>query len=60
MARLIELPTFADGRGELNVLETAVPFPVRRVYFIHHAQGLRGGHRHRRNVQFLVTVAGSV
>ncbi len=60
MARLIELPTFADERGELNVLETAVPFPVRRVYFIHHAQGLRGGHRHRRNVQLLVAVAGSV
>ena len=60
MARLIELPTFADGRGELSVLETAVPFAVRRVYFIHHARGLRGGHRHRTNVQFLVAVAGSV
>lgn len=60
MARLIELPTFADGRGELNVLETVVPFPVRRVYFIHHAHGLRGGHRHRKNVQLLVAVAGSV
>jgi len=60
MARLIELPTFADGRGELSVLEAVVPFPVRRVYFIHHAQGLRGGHRHRMNVQLLVAVAGSV
>jgi len=60
MARLIELPTFADERGELSVLETVVPFAVQRVYYIHHAQGLRGGHRHRKNIQLLVAVAGSV
>ena len=60
MARMIELPTFGDSRGELSVLEQAVPFPIRRVYFIHRAQGLRGGHRHRSNVQVLVAIAGSV
>lgn len=60
MAKMIELPTFGDSRGELSVLEQAVPFPIRRVYFIHRAQGLRGGHRHRTNVQVLVAIAGSV
>lgn len=60
MAKLIDLPTFTDGRGELSVLEKAVPFPIRRVYFIHHAHGLRGGHRHRKNIQLLVAVAGEV
>ena len=60
MAKLIDLPTFTDGRGELSVLEKAVPFAIRRVYFIHHARGLRGGHRHRKNTQLLVAVAGEV
>jgi hypothetical protein len=60
MARMIELPTFGDSRGELSVLEQAVPFPIRRVYFIHRAQGLRGGHRHRSNIQVLVAVSGAV
>ena len=60
MARLIDLPTFTDSRGQLSVLEKAVPFPVRRVYFIHHASGLRGGHRHRKNTQLLVAVSGAV
>ena len=60
MARMIELPTFGDSRGELSVLEQAVPFPIRRVYFIYRAQGLRGGHRHRSNIQVLVAVSGAV
>ncbi len=60
MARILDLPVFGDGRGDLVVLEKAVPFPIRRAYFIHHARGLRGGHRHRKNVQLLVPVAGSV
>jgi dTDP-4-dehydrorhamnose 3,5-epimerase-like enzyme len=60
MARIIEVPTFVDNRGELSVLEEVVPFAIRRVYFIHHAKGLRGGHRHRSNIQFLVAVSGAV
>jgi dTDP-4-dehydrorhamnose 3,5-epimerase-like enzyme len=60
MAKAIDIPTFADSRGKLSVLEKAVNFPVRRVYFIHHAEGLRGGHRHKKNTQFLVAVAGKV
>jgi hypothetical protein len=60
MAKAIDIPTFTDSRGELSVLEKIVRFPIRRVYFIHHAEGLRGGHRHKKNIQFLVAVAGKV
>jgi len=60
MAKIVEIPTFGDARGELSVLEKIVKFPIRRVYFIHHAEGLRGGHRHKKNIQFLVAVCGKV
>ena len=60
MAKIVEIPTFGDARGELSVLEKIVKFPIRRVYFIHHAVGLRGGHRHKKNTQFLVAVSGKV
>jgi len=60
MAKIIELPTFEDPRGALTVLDKAVPFVMRRVYFIYHAKGLRGGHRHKSNRQVLIAVAGSV
>lgn len=59
MATIVDLPTFSDSRGSLTVLEQAVPFAVRRVYFIYGADGLRGGHRHKKNHQILVAVAGS-
>ena len=59
MATIIDLPTFSDSRGSLTVLEGAVPFTVRRVYYIYGASGLRGGHRHKKNRQVLVAVAGS-
>jgi hypothetical protein len=59
MAKLVDLPTFSDARGSLTVLEQAVPFSIKRVYFISGAVGLRGGHRHKKNRQILVAVAGS-
>ena len=60
MAKAIDIPTFVDPRGELSVLEKIVKFPIRRVYFIHRAEGSRGGHRHKKNTQFLVAVCGKV
>ena len=60
MAKVVDIPTFADSRGQLSVLEKIVKFSIRRVYFIHHAEGLRGGHRHKKNTQFLVAVSGKV
>lgn len=59
MAALVPLPTFPDPRGTLTVLEKAVPFEIKRVYYIYGANTLRGGHRHKRNRQLLVCVAGS-
>jgi hypothetical protein len=60
MPRVIDVPTFTDARGSLSVLDGALPFPVRRVYYIHgNASGARrAGHRHRRNRQVLVCLAG--
>jgi dTDP-4-dehydrorhamnose 3,5-epimerase-like enzyme len=57
----LDLPTFSDPRGSLTVLERALPFAPRRVYFVHGvpAGATRGGHRHLRNRQVLVCVAGS-
>ena len=60
MAELLHLPTFADARGSLTVIERELPFTVRRVYFMYACgPAERGGHRHRRTIQGLVCVAGS-
>lgn len=58
---ILNLPTFADRRGELTVLEGALPFPVVRTYWITGADGqTRGGHRHSYTRQALVAVSGTV
>jgi dTDP-4-dehydrorhamnose 3,5-epimerase-like enzyme len=59
--KVIDLPAFKDDRGSLVVLEKAMPFPVRRVFWISGADGrTRGGHRHHVTRQALVAMAGSV
>ncbi|MTD94655.1 hypothetical protein GIW81_09965 [Hyphomicrobium sp. xq] len=58
---ILSLPTFADARGALTVLEGALPFAIARIYWIHAADGqTRGGHRHKETRQALVAVHGSV
>ena len=58
---VLSLPTFSDPRGALTVLEGALPFEARRIYWIYKAEGqVRGGHRHRKTRQALVAIAGSV
>lgn len=58
---MLDLPTFADHRGTLTVLEKALPFEVVRSYWIHGADGqTRGGHRHTYTRQALVAVHGMV
>ncbi|GLX12537.1 hypothetical protein Pstr01_07760 [Pseudomonas straminea] len=59
MASLISLPTYSDARGSLSVVEDALPFEVRRVYFVYDVVGARGGHRHKRTRQALVCVSGT-
>jgi mannose-6-phosphate isomerase-like protein (cupin superfamily) len=57
----IRLPTFLDARGGLTVLDGALPFEMKRTYWIYAADGqVRGGHRHVKTRQALVAVAGIV
>ena len=59
--RVLDLPVFADRRGQLVVLDKALPFAIQRVYWVTGADGLtRGGHRHRVTRQALVALTGAV
>ncbi|NBX33861.1 WxcM-like domain-containing protein [bacterium] len=64
LIQLIDIPQRGDARGQLSVAELggALPFPVRRVYWIHATMpGVsRGFHAHRKLRQLCVCVAGSV
>jgi hypothetical protein len=55
------LPTFSDPRGDLTVLENALPFAVVRTYWIYGAdRSTRGGHRHTYTRQALVALSGEI
>jgi dTDP-4-dehydrorhamnose 3,5-epimerase len=64
LLQIVDIPHRGDHRGQLAVAEigAALPFPVRRVYWIHGTQpGVsRGFHAHRKLRQLCVCVAGSV
>ena len=58
---ILNLPTFADPRGALTVLEKVLPFEIARIYWIYSADGqTRGGHRHTYTRQALVAINGRV
>jgi len=61
MATMIHLKTFNDSRGSLTVIEKELPFTVRRVYYIYNVgkNEVRAGHRHIKNIQALVCMAGN-
>jgi len=58
----IDFQNHADARGGLVVAEgAALPFAVRRVYWLHHLPGTpRGGHAHWRLRQVMVPLAGAM
>jgi hypothetical protein len=61
--RLCRFPAIADGRGHLTVAEFgAMPFPVRRVFFISEVPPgeIRGGHAQISCMELLLPVRGSV
>jgi dTDP-4-dehydrorhamnose 3,5-epimerase-like enzyme len=64
LVQLVPIPQHSDARGGLSVAELggALPFVVRRVYWIHGTQpGVsRGFHAHKKLHQLCVCVAGSV
>jgi dTDP-4-dehydrorhamnose 3,5-epimerase-like enzyme len=64
LVKLVDIPQCGDVRGGLSVAELggALPFPVRRVYWIHGTKpGVsRGFHAHKELRQLCVCVAGSV
>lgn len=59
MAHIIELPVFTDNRGSLAVIEKKLPFEIKRFYFIYDVVGKRGGHRHKKTTQALISIGGS-
>lgn len=64
LIKWIDFQSLGDERGSLVALEIgreqAVPFDIKRVYYIHHtARGVsRGHHAHRRLKQVAICVAG--
>jgi len=60
MAKIIQLPTFNDERGNLTIIEKVVDFDIKRVYYIYGTDGKqRGGHRHKKTRQLLISISGS-
>ena len=64
LVQLVDIPHRGDARGQLAVAELggALPFVVRRVYWIHGTKpgASRGFHAHKQLRQLCVCVAGSV
>lgn len=64
MARIINIKTISDDRGNLNVLETEkeIPFQIKRIFYIYDIPSqeiVRGGHRHKRTKMALICIHGS-
>lgn len=59
MAYFIDIPRYDDERGSLCVLESLLPFAIKRLYYIFSVNGERGGHRHKTTVQALICLSGS-
>ena len=58
---LINVPTFTDERGAISVMDKELPFPVRRIFWLHHIkEGKdRGAHALLDSSEIIVAVHGS-
>lgn len=60
---LVELPKFADPRGNLSFVEQLnhIPFEIKRTYWIYDVPGgeNRGGHAFKENEEFIVALSGA-
>ncbi len=60
MAKLIDLNTFTDERGNLTVIEKVIPFDIKRIFYIYGVDNSdRGGHRHKNTIQAAICIQGS-
>ena len=61
--RIIELPKFVDGRGNLSIIEEykQIPFKIKRTHWVYDVPGgvERGGHAFKQNIEFIVALSGS-
>lgn len=61
--KIIELPKFADPRGNLSFVEQLnhIPFEIKRTYWLYDVPGgeSRGGHAFRQNEEFIVALSGA-
>jgi len=59
MARLIDLKTFTDKRGNLTVIEKVIPFEIKRIFYIYGVDdSVRAGHRHNTTKQAAICLKG--
>jgi dTDP-4-dehydrorhamnose 3,5-epimerase-like enzyme len=59
LARLINLRTFCDKRGNLTVIEKVIPFEIKRIFYIYGVDSsVRGKHRHKKTVQAAICIRG--
>ena len=60
--KLIELPKFADPRGNLSFVEqnNHIPFDIKRTYWIYDVPGgeSRGGHAYKTTDEFIIAISG--
>ena len=60
MAKLIQLKSFSDERGNLTVTENQIPFEIKRIFYIYGIDNsVRGGHRHKTTKQAAICLHGS-
>jgi hypothetical protein len=60
MAKLINLKTFTDKRGNLTVIEKILPFEIKRIFYIYGVDtSARGYHRHKKTIQAAIAIQGS-
>jgi len=59
MAKIIDLQTFTDKRGNLTVIEKVIPFDIKRIFYIYGVdESERGHHRHHKTVQAAICLRG--
>ena len=60
MAHIIDITTFKDTRGILTVLDQAIDFEIKRLFYIYSVDDSeRGGHRHHDTRQAAICLQGS-